>query len=149
MILDKKKILDYQKNRDPYLMIDHVDHVDPGKEARGYKFLNEDEWYFKVHWPGDPNMPGALQLECLTQMASIALVTLPNNKGKLVYLTNADNIKFMKKALPGQKMFINTKVISFKRGLAECEGVSTINGEITCKAKFKLILPSEIIKYKI
>ena len=52
---------------------------------------------FKVHWPGDPNMPGALQLECLTQMASIALLTLPNNKGKLVYLINADNIKFIKK----------------------------------------------------
>ena len=45
-------------------------------------------------------------------------------------------------------MFINTKVISFKRGLAECER-SLIDGEITCKAKFKLILPSEIIKYKI
>ena len=130
-------------------MIDHVDFVDPGISAKGYKLLSEDEWFFKVHWPGDPNMPGALQLECLTQMASIALLTLPNNKGKLVYLINADNIKFIKKVLPGQKMFINTKVISFKRGLAECEGESLIDGEITCKAKFKLILPSEIIKYKI
>ncbi len=149
MILDKKKILEFQKNRDPYLMIDHVDFVEPGKSAKGYKFLKKDEWFFKIHWPGDPNMPGALQMESLSQMASISILTLPNNKGKLLYLTNIENIKFIKKVLPEKKMYIETRIISFKRGLAICEGETTVDGEIACKGKFKLILPNEIIKYKI
>ena len=50
MILDKKAILEYQQNRDPYLMIDHVDEVVPEKYANGYKNLSENEWFFKVHW---------------------------------------------------------------------------------------------------
>ena len=94
MILNKKQILDYQKNRDPYLMIDHVDDVEPGKFCRGYKYLDKEEWFFKVHWPEDPNMPGALQFESLSQMASLAILTLPNNKGKILYLTSAEQIKF-------------------------------------------------------
>ena len=70
MILDKKDILDYQQNRPPYLMIDFVEEVIPGKYSRGYKDLKKDEWFFKVHWPSDPNMPGFLQIEALVQMCS-------------------------------------------------------------------------------
>ncbi len=149
MILDKKKILEFQKNRDPYLMIDHVDEVKPGVMARGYKLLKKNEWFFDVHWPGDPNMPGALQLESLMQMASIAILTLPEKKGKLLYLTNVDNMKLTKKVIPENKMMINSRIISFKRGLAICEGETEVNGEIACKAKFKLILPDEINKYRV
>ena len=97
MKLDKKKILEYQQNRSPYLMIDFVEEVIPGKSARGYKDLNDDEWFFKVHWPNDPNMPGMLQIEALVQMSALSILTLPNNKGKIMYLTGANNLKFIKK----------------------------------------------------
>ena len=58
MELDKKKILEIQKNRDPYLFIDHVTDFELKKFAFGYKYLNNDDWFFKVHWENDPNMPG-------------------------------------------------------------------------------------------
>ena len=57
MELDKKKILEFQQNREPYLLIDHATEVVPGISSKGYKFLKNDEWFFKVHWPNDPNMP--------------------------------------------------------------------------------------------
>ena len=97
MILDKNKIHEYQKNREPYLMIDFVEEVILGKSARGYKDLSEKEWFFKVHWPTDPNMPGMLQIESLVQMCALSLLTMPGNKGKLVYLISADKLKFQKK----------------------------------------------------
>ena len=50
IVLDKEKILAYQKNRDPYLMIDFAEEIVPGKSAKGYKDLSTDEWFFKVHW---------------------------------------------------------------------------------------------------
>tara|TARA_A100001015_G_scaffold255602_1_gene297149 strand:- start:1961 stop:2161 length:201 start_codon:yes stop_codon:yes gene_type:complete len=65
MELNFNQILEYQKNRPPYLMIDHVSKVVPGKSAEGYKILKNDEWFFKVHWENDPNMPGMLQVEAL------------------------------------------------------------------------------------
>ncbi len=149
MKLDKKKILEYQQNRSPYLMIDFVEKIVPGKSAIGYKDLKEDEWFFKVHWPGDPNMPGMLQIESLVQMCALSILCLPGNKGKVMYLTSANNLKFIKKILPGNRLYIETKVKSFKRGLAICEGVGLVEKKIVCKAEFNLILPEEIKKYNL
>jgi|MGYP001444041996 3-hydroxyacyl-[acyl-carrier-protein] dehydratase len=149
MKLDKKKILEYQQNRSPYLMIDFVEKIVPGKSAIGYKDLKEDEWFFKVHWPGDPNMPGMLQIESLVQMCALSILCLPGNKGKVMYLTSANNLKFIKKILPGSRLYIETKVRSFKRGLAICEGVGLVEKKIVCKAEFNLILPEEIKKYNL
>ena len=96
LTLDKKGICEYQQNRDPYLMIDYATEVIPGKSAKGYKDLKEDEWFFKVHWPNDPNMPGMLQIEALVQMSALAILSLPGNKGKVLYLTSANELKFIK-----------------------------------------------------
>ena len=141
LVLDKKAICEYQQNREPYLMIDYADEVIPGESAKGYKDLKNDEWFFKVHWPNDPNMPGMLQIEALVQMCALSILSLPGNKGKVMYLTSADNIKFIKKIVPDTRLYIETKIQSFKRGLAICEGVGLVNNEIACKASFKLILP--------
>ena len=147
--LDKKQILDYQQNKPPYLMIDEATEIIPGESAKGYKELKIDEWFFKVHWENDPNMPGMLQVEALVQMSALALLTLPGNKGKVMYLTSANNMKFIKKIIPGMILDIETSIKSFKRGLAVCDGIGLINNEIACKASFNLILPDEIKKYKI
>jgi len=147
--LDKKQILDYQQNKPPYLMIDEATEIIPGESAKGYKELKIDEWFFKVHWENDPNMPGMLQVEALVQMSALALLTLPGNKGKVMYLTSANNMKFIKKIIPGMRLDIETYIKSFKRGLAVCNGIGLINNEIACKASFNLILPDEIKKYKI
>ena len=130
-------------------MIDFVEKIVPGKSAIGYKDLKEDEWFFKVHWPGDPNMPGMLQIESLVQMCALSILCLPDNKGKVMYLTSANNLKFIKKILPGNRLYIETKVRSFKRGLAICEGVGLVEKNIVCKAEFNLILPEEIKKYNL
>jgi 3-hydroxyacyl-[acyl-carrier-protein] dehydratase len=147
MKLNKNQILEYQQNRNPYLMIDSAEEIIPGKSAKGYKDLTIDEWFFKVHWPNDPNMPGMLQIEALVQMSALSILTLPGNKGKIMYLTSANNLKFIKKITPGSRLYIDTKVKSYKRGLAICEGKGLLNEEIACKAEFNLILPEEIKKY--
>ena len=149
MKLNKEQILEYQQNRPPYLMIDFAEEVIPGKSAKGYKDFKEDEWFFKVHWPTDPNVPGMLQIEALTQMSALSILTLPGNKGKVTYLISANNIKFLKKIIPNKRLYIETKVKSFKRGLAICEGLGLIEKQIACKAEFNLILPEEIKKYNL
>ena len=81
--LNKNEIYDYQKNREPYLFLDFATEIIPGKSAKGYKDLKKDEWFFKVHWPNDPNMPGMLQIEALVQMSALSILSLPGNKGKI------------------------------------------------------------------
>ena len=147
--LDRTGIQQYQRNRDPYLMIDFANQIVPGVKASGYKDLRLDEWFFKVHWPGDPNMPGFLQIEALVQMCALSILSLPGNKGKVMYLTSANNMKFIKKIIPNDKLYIETRIKSFKRGLAICEGKGFVQNKIACKAEFNLILPEEIKKYNL
>jgi len=147
--LDLNSIKEYQQNREPYLLIDFANEVIPGVSSKGYKDLNVDEWFFKVHWPNDPNMPGMLQIEALVQMCALAILSLPGNKGKIVYLTSANNLKFIKKIVPNTRLHIETKIENFKRGMAACEGVGIVENQIVCKADFNLILPEEIKKYNL
>ena len=149
LTLDKKGILEYQQNRDPYLMIDYAYEIIPGVSAKGYKDFRDDEWFFKVHWKNDPNVPGMLQIESLVQMCALSILTLPGNKGKVVYLASANNLKFSKKIYPGKRLKLDTKIKSFKRGIADCKGVGVVDNEQACQAQFKIVLPDEINKYSI
>tara|TARA_Y100000294_G_C8520405_1_gene322641 strand:+ start:355 stop:813 length:459 start_codon:yes stop_codon:yes gene_type:complete len=149
MELNKKKILEYQRNEPPYLMIDYAEEVVPGVSAKGYKDLGNDEWFFKVHWKGEPNMPGMLQIESLSQMGALSILCLDGNKGKTMYLTSANNLKFLKKIVPGDRLVIDTKVISYKRGIANIKGSGFVKNNIACQAEFRLILPEEIKRYSL
>ena len=149
LLLDKKKILEYQKNRDPFLMIDEATDVLPGKLSNGYKDLKVDEWFFKVHWPGDPNFPGVLQIESIVQMASLSILTLPKNKNKLMYIHSVEKVLFKKKILPGERLHIETNVLNWKRGIGKFQGYIFTKKKLACEATFTLILPDEFYKYSV
>ena len=144
--LNKKKILEYQKNREPYLFVDEVTELLPGKFANGFKELTPNEWFFKVHWPGDENMPGMLQVEALVQLCALTILSLDNNKGKIVYLTNVDKVRFFEKVLPNQRYEMKTKLNSYKRGMGSCSGEAFVKNKIVCKAEFKLLFPDLSLK---
>lgn len=145
--LDYNGIHEYQQNSYPYLMIDYVDEVIPGKSARGYKYLTANDWFFKCHFPGDPSMPGMLQIEALVQMFALTVLTLEGNKGKVAYLANANNLKFSRKVCPGEKLEIETELISWKRGIGKGTGIGKVNGEIACKADFTITIPDILAQY--
>ena len=144
MKLSRKQIIKIQKNRDPYLLIDYATKVVPGKSVEGYKILKKNEWFFKVHWPGDPNMPGMLQVEAMVQMSSLIIFTLPSISEKTLYLADSNNIKFFKKIVPGDKLKIVSKLISNSRGLYRFESEGYVRKKIACKANFTLILPGSV-----
>jgi 3-hydroxyacyl-[acyl-carrier-protein] dehydratase len=145
--LDYNGIHEYQQNSYPYLMIDYVNEVIPGKSAKGYKYLTSNDWFFKCHFPGDPSMPGMLQIEALVQMFALTVLTLEGNKGKVAYLANADNLKFSRKVLPGDKLDIETELLSWKRGVGKGKGKGYVNGAIACCADFTVTIPDILQQY--
>ena len=147
--LDRAGIQEFQQNRDPYLMVDYADRIIPGVSATGYKDLRKDEWFFKVHWPGDPNMPGMLQIEALVQMGALSVLTLQGNKGKLVYLVDVEKAKFLRKVVPGDRLSIETELISFKRGVGRCFGKGLVEDRPACSAEFKFLLPHIVSEYRV
>lgn len=134
------ELQEYQPNRYPFLMIDHVDEVVPGKYAKGHKNLTMNEWYFPVHFPGGPNMPGALQLEALAQMLTVAITTLPGLKGKVTHALQ-HTVRYRREILPGERLDIETEVISWKRGICKGKGIAKVNGEIAVEADMMITIP--------
>ena len=137
---------EYQLNRYPFLMIDHVDEVLPGKYARGYKNMTMNEWYFPVHFPGAPNMPGALQLEALAQMLTIAITTLPGLKGKFTRALQYQ-VRFRKEVLPAKKFEIQAEVVSWNRGICKGRAVGRTDGDIACEADLLITIPDILEQY--
>ena len=144
--LNSKELQEYQPNRYPFLMVDFVDEVLPGKYARGYKNMTMNEWFFPVHFPGGPNMPGALQLEALAQMLTVAITTLPGLKGKVTHALS-HTVRFRKEVLPGEKFEIHTEVTSWKRGICKGKGFGYTNGEIACEADMLITIPDILEEY--
>lgn len=138
--LNAEELKKFQPNRYPFLMIDFVTEVEPGKFARGYKNLSNNEWYFPVHFPQAPNMPGALQLEAMAQMLTVAITTLDGMSGKVTHALE-HKVRFRKEVLPGQQLFIDAQVLSWKRGV--CRGVATgkTDGEVACQAEMLITIP--------
>jgi len=144
--LNSVELLAYQPNRYPFLMIDHVTKVKPGVFAEGYKNFTNNEWFFPIHFPGNPNVPGALQLEALAQMLTVAITTLPRNKGKVTHAIS-HTVKFKKEIHPGQKMIIKTKVLSWSRGICKGLGQAFTDGELACEANMTITIPDILKKY--
>jgi len=120
-------------------MIDHVTKVQPGVLAEGYKNLTNNEWYFPIHFPNNPNVPGVLQLEALAQMLTVAITTLKGNKGKVTHALSHE-VRFRKEVLPGQKLILKTKVESWKRGICKGFGQGIVDGEIACEATMTITI---------
>ena len=144
--LNSLELLDYQPNRYPFLMIDEVTKVQPGVLAEGFKNLTNNEWYFPIHFPNNPNVPGVLQLEALAQMLTVAITTLPGNKGKITHALSHE-VRFRKEILPGQKLVLKTKVDSWKRGICKGSGQGIVDGEVACEAQMTITIPEILEQY--
>ena len=144
--LNGLELLDYQPNRYPFLMIDYVTMVVPGKFAKGYKNFSNNEWFFPIHFPGHPNVPGALQLEAMAQMLTVAITTLPGNKGKAAHAIS-HVVKYKREIVPGEKLEIETKVLSWNRGICKGTGKGIVSGELACEAEMTLAIPDILNKF--
>jgi len=144
--LNSVELQQYQPNRYPFLMIDIVELVVPGKFAKGYKNLTLNEWYFPQHFPSHPNMPGALQLEALAQMLTVAVTTQDGLKGSVTHALS-HTVRFRKEVVPGDKFEIEVEILSWSRGICRGRGVGRTNGEVACEAQMTIAIPEILEKF--
>ena len=138
--LNSFELLEYQPNRYPFLMIDHVTKFIPGNYADGYKNFTNNEWFFPIHFKNNPNVPGALQLEAMAQMLTIAITTLPGLKGKITHALE-HTVKFKREIKPGEQLILKTKVLSWKRGICDGFAQGFVGKELACEANMKITIP--------
>jgi 3-hydroxyacyl-[acyl-carrier-protein] dehydratase len=145
-VLNAEELKRFQPNRYPFLMIDYVTDVEPGVHAKGYKNLTNNEWYFPVHFPGGPNMPGALQLEAMAQMLTVALTTQEGLEGKVTHALE-HKVRFRKEVLPGEQLVIEANIISWRRGICKGRAIGYTHGEVACEADMLITIPDILDQY--
>lgn len=143
--LDVPKIMQYQRNRYPVLLLDMVTEVVPGEYAKSYKFFTYNEHFFQGHFDDEPNVPGFIQMEVLAQTFIMTFLTFEEHKGKKTAFVKADNVTFRRKIVPGECMEVFAQLMSFKRGVARGHVISTVKGEEACSADFIICIP-DIVK---
>lgn len=146
--LDVVEIQKYQQNRHPILYIDFVEEIKVGEYANGYKQFSFNEWFFPIHFPDDPNVPGFILVESLTQMFLMTFLSFDEYKGKKTSFVSIKDASFKKKVVPGNTMHIKSKLDSFRRGIAKGTSVGYINGEVACSITLVITIPDVLNQFK-
>ena len=134
-MLNREEIKEIIPQRDPFLMIDEVEEYVPGESCVAYKNVDENEWYFKGHFPGNPIMPGVLITESLAQAGAVAILSMPENKGKNALFGGINNMKFKKMVLPGDRLRLEVEIIKRKGPIGVGEALATVDGAIAAKGE--------------
>ena len=134
-MLNKEEIKKIIPQRDPFLMIDEVEEYVPGESAIAYKHGDENEYYFKGHFPGNPIMPGVLIVESLAQTGAVAILSMKENQGKNALFGGIDKLRFKKTVVPGDTLKLEVKIIKRKGPIGIGEAIATVNDKIVAKGE--------------
>ncbi len=134
-VLDINDVMKILPHRYPFLLVDRIIGFEGETKCRGMKNVTINEPFFQGHFPGHPIMPGVLQLEAMAQVASIVLLRMPGNQGKIGYFMSANNVKWRRPVLPGDTLIIETEMTKAKRSIAIAIGRCIVNGQVVSEAE--------------
>ncbi len=136
--MDINQILEHLPHRYPFLLIDRVLTIDPGKEIVALKNVSMNEPFFPGHYPHHPVMPGVLIIEAMAQAAAILSFTSEGGKpdeNKVYYFVGIDGARFKRPVVPGDQLILKVKPLRNLRGLWKFAAVAEVDGQVAAEAE--------------
>lgn len=127
-------------HRQPFLLVDTIEEMEVGKRALGKKCVTFNEPFFAGHFPGEPIMPGVLIIEALAQTGAVAMLSMPENKGKLALFGGIKNARFKGQVVPGDVLMLETTITNTKGPVGVGEGKAFVNGKLVANAEITFML---------
>jgi 3-hydroxyacyl-[acyl-carrier-protein] dehydratase len=133
-------IQDILPHRYPFLLVDRLLEVVPGERAAGLKNVTINEPFFQGHFPGQPIMPGVLIVEAMAQVGAAALLTMPENRGRLALFTGIDNLRFKRQVVPGDTLRLELEIIKMRGPVGKGRGTATVDGKVAATGELMFAL---------
>jgi 3-hydroxyacyl-[acyl-carrier-protein] dehydratase len=139
-MLNIEQIKQILPHREPFLMVDRVDELEPGVKATGVKAVSGNEWFFMGHFAEKKVMPGVLIVEAIAQMGGIALLTMEEMKGKLAFLGRIKSARFREQVVPGDSLVLEAAIETVKESIGIGSGKAYVNGKLaaSCELVFAI-----------
>jgi len=137
MELNSNQIQEIIPHRFPFLLVDRVLELEPGKYCKAIKNVSVNESHFLGHFPQEHVMPGVLIIEALAQAGAIIILSLEENKGKIAYFAGIDKCKFKQKVVPGDQLLLDVEIIRQKGPIGVGKAIATVNGKVAVIAELK------------
>lgn len=139
-MLTIEQIMEIIPHRPPFLLIDRILELEEGVRAVGLKQVTINEPFFQGHFPGRPIMPGVLQIEALAQVGAVALLSQPQNKGKIALFARIDGVRFRKPVTPGDSLRLEVSLEKMRGPVGKGKGVATVDGAVVTEGEFTFAL---------
>lgn len=140
-LLDIREIEATLPHRYPFLLVDRIVELEPGKRVVGYKNITRNEEFFEGHFPGQPVMPGVLQIEAMAQTAGVMLLKSMDDSSKmLAVLMSVDGVKYRRPVVPGDKLLMTIEMDKIRGRIGQVTAKATVDGDISAEAKIKFAL---------
>jgi 3-hydroxyacyl-[acyl-carrier-protein] dehydratase len=141
--LEAADIMRILPHRYPFLLVDRVIELEPGKRAVGIKNVTANEPQFTGHFPGRPIMPGVLMVEALAQTCGVAVLTLDEYRGKIGLFAGIDEVRFRRLVQPGDTLRMEVIVEKLRGMFGRARAVATVDGEIAVEGTLSIIIPRD------
>ncbi|HIR76764.1 MAG TPA: 3-hydroxyacyl-ACP dehydratase FabZ [Candidatus Choladousia intestinipullorum] len=139
-MLNIKEIMEILPHRAPFLLVDRIDELEPGKRAVGCKAMSYNEPFFAGHFPQEPVMPGVLICEALAQVGAVAILSCEENKGKIAYFGGINKARFRQKVVPGDVLTLETELIKVKGPVGIGKAVAYKDGKVCTEAELTFMI---------
>jgi len=134
-ILNLKDIMSILPHRYPFLLVDRITELESGKRAVGIKNVTINEPFFQGHFPGEPIMPGVLIVEALAQVGGVAVLSMPEHKGKLALFTGINNFRFKQMVKPGDQLELSVTMTAMRGHLGKGEAEARVDGKVVASGE--------------